>query len=149
MDIISLELGIALLLIFALPVVYIIHNQNKTKNVFIKKLKKAHPSVVISNIETLGKKVLITDTMNGMLHYGDFSTAKENIITIAVNTIKSPEVEKVLDKQNKSTLEVKLHIPYDTHKKLTIVFFDDDTGNDPQIALHQASLWKGAISEMM
>lgn len=149
MDIISLELGIALLLIFALPIVYIIWKQNKTKNVFIKKLKKVYPNAIISNIETLGKKALITDNSNGMLHYGDFSNAKENIITIAVNTIKSPEVEKVLDKQNKSILEIKLHIPYDIHKKLTIVFFDDDTGNDPQIALHQANLWKGAISEMM
>jgi len=148
MDIISLELGIALLLIFALPIVYIIRKQNKTKNVFIKKLKKVHPNAVISNIETLGKKALITDSVNGMLHYGDFSNAKENIITIAVNTIKLPEVEKVIDKQNKSTLEVKLHIAHDTHKKLTIVFFDDDTGNDPQIALHQANLWKAAINEM-
>jgi len=149
MDIISLELGIALLLIFALPIVYIIRKQNKTKNVFIKKLKKVHPNAVVSNTETLAHKVLITDAVNRMLYYGDSSNTKEDIVTIAVNTIKLPEVEKVMDKQNKGTLEVKLHIPHDTHKKLTIVFFDDDTGNDPQIALHQANQWKAAISEMM
>lgn len=156
MDIVSIEIGVGLLLLFVVPVIYAVTNQSRKEKKTIKKMEALCGSKAI--------KLSSTDIFQGLFIALDENSkylvtssvpVKEDQVTVynlkdirACNLVKN-EVPKAGQPKAKIIESVAIEIIFrDKDKpKEHIVFFDDDMGIDPHISINQATEWVARINK--
>jgi hypothetical protein len=156
MDIVSIEIGIGLLLLFVVPVIYAVTNQSRKEKKTIKKVETFCGSKTIKLTWTdifLGlfigldenSKYLVTSSVPVIEEQVNVYNLKD---IKACNLIKN-EVPKAGQPKAKIIESVAIELLFrDKDKpKEHIVFFDDDMGIDPHISVSQATEWVAKINK--
>lgn len=148
MDIISIEWGLALLLLFVGPVIYIIRAQSQKEKKAIKAITKSSSEEVnITQSELTGNRMIAIDSTNKKLFFVSLPVKKETLTTIDLKKIV--DVEVVSKTENKTTAHVALQLKFTDAAKQELAFFDDEVGTDANISLHQAKQWKNVITDLL
>ncbi len=154
MDIVSIELGIGMLLLFVVPVVYAVTAQSQKEKKTIKKVEafcgKNNIKLTTSDIfQTLfigideNAKYLATSTVPVKEEHVDGFNLKE-VKSCNVSKVETPKVGQPKAKTIESVaLELLFHDKNKPSHK--IVFFDDEMGIDPHLSVKEATDWCAKI----
>lgn len=158
MDLVSIELGIGMLLLFIVPIIYAVTNQSRKEKKTIKKVEALCGS----------SHIKLTDSA---IFQSLFIGIDENTKTLVTSSV--PVKEERIDvfplKDVKTCNVFKLEVPKPGQSKLTsiekvaielifkdkakknhhIVFFDDEIGMDPHTSVNQATTWVTLIRKSL
>lgn len=150
MDLISVELGIGLLLLFVIPVVYVITQQSQKEKKTIKKVEDLCKSKSIKLNETgIFQSLFIgIDENSGYLVTSSVPVKESQIEIFLVNSINKVHLIKELapkTSQSKTIVIEKVAIELQFKSKETpshqIVFFDEEVGANAHQSAYEASKW--------
>lgn len=159
MDIVSIEMGIGMLLLFVVPVVYVITNQARKEKKTIKKIEAicSHKNIKLSTFEIIDSLFVGIGVNSKYLAFGSLPVDESTLEIINLHEVKSCSIFKdELPKpgQPKATIIERVGVAVTVNRNNTlvkkeIIFFDDDRGNDPHIAMNQAKIWNGHIQNTL
>lgn len=158
MDLVSIELGIGMLLLFIVPIVYAVTNQSRKEKKTIKKVEALCGSSAIKLTDSAifhslfigidkSSKTLVTSTV---------PVKEEQVDVFSLKDIKSCslfklEVPKSGQPKAKTIEKVAIELEFKDkqRQKHHIVFFDEELGLDPHQSTNQASQWVEEIRKNM
>ena len=150
MDIISFELGILFLLLFMVPVLYIIYKSTSAQKRVKKEIQSLGKSqnLTLKNIELIGNTIIGIDENNHNLVFSNIKKPKESFQIVPVGAIKTCEV-KTHRIKNKSLdmVELELKGP-DLNKE--ILFYEEQDESivmDAEVCLHEVRKWEKTINQ--
>lgn len=150
MDIVSIEMGIGMLLLFVIPIIYAVTNQSRKEKKTVKKVEALCgsnavklTSSAIFNTLFIGidenSKNLVTSSVPVKEEHIDVFPLKDvnacNLFKLEVpkaGQLKATTIEKVT---------VELIFKDKEKKNHHIIFFDEEIGMDPHISVNQATTW--------
>tara|TARA_R110000850_G_scaffold271031_2_gene404890 strand:- start:289152 stop:289631 length:480 start_codon:yes stop_codon:yes gene_type:complete len=156
MDIVSIEIGIGLLLLFVVPVIYAVTNQSRKEKKTIKKVETfcGAKAIKLTSTDIFQGLFIGLDENSKYLVTSGVPVKEEHVILYNLKDIKGcnlfkNEVPKAGQPKAKTIESVAIEILFrDKDKpKEHIVFFDDDMGIDPHISVNQASDWVTRINK--
>ncbi|GGD94710.1 hypothetical protein [Planktosalinus lacus] len=156
MDIVSIEIGIGLLLLFVVPVIYAITNQSRKEKKTVKKVEDLCKSKSIKLNETGIFQALFIgiDEISGYLVTSSVPVKENQIELFALSSINKVQMIKELaPKTSRTKTEVieKVAIELQFKSKETpthqIVFFDEQVGTDAHQSSHEVSKWVKLIEK--
>lgn len=156
MDIVSIELGIGMLLLFVVPVVYAVTSQSRKEKKTIKKVEEfcGAKSVKITTSDIFHSLFIGIDESSKYLAVSSVPVKEENVDIYNLKEVKSCNLikkETAKPGQPKATFieKIAIELVFVNKQKLPveIVFFDDETGMDSQVSLNQAGIWVGIINK--
>ncbi len=156
MDIVSIELGIGMLLLFVVPIVYAVTNQSRKEKKTIKKVETLCGSSAVK---------LTSSAIFNTLFIGIDENSK-NLVTSSV-PVKEEHIDVFPLKDIKACNLFKLEVPKSGQPKATtiekvaielifknkekknhhIIFFDDEVGMEPYASVNEASGWVTLIQK--
>ncbi|MCR9182329.1 MAG: hypothetical protein NXH73_05335 [Flavobacteriaceae bacterium] len=156
MDLVSIELGIAMLLLFVVPIVYAVTNQSRKEK---KTIKKVETLCGLGNIKLTSSAILHTlfigiDENSKTLVTSTVPVKEEHIDVFPLKEVKSCSLIKIQipkpGQPNASTIEkvaIEISFKDKLRKNHQIIFFDDEIGIEPLVSLNQASSWLTLIQD--
>lgn len=156
MDLISIEMGIGMLLLFVIPIVYAVTNQSRKEKKTIKKVETLCGS---GNVKLTTSAIFHTlfigiDENSKTLVTSSVPVNEEHIDVFPLKEVKVCNLLKVQTPKpgqpKTSTIEkVAIEITFKdkNRKNHQIVFFDDEVGMDSLASANQASVWVTLIQE--
>jgi hypothetical protein len=150
MDIVSIEMGIGMLLLFVIPIIYAVTNQSRKEKKTVKKVEALCGSNAVK---------LTSSTIFNTLFIGIDENSK-NLVTSSV-PVKEEHIDVFPLKDVNACNLFKLEVPKAGQLKATtiekvavelifkdkekknhhIIFFDEEIGMDPHISVNQATTW--------
>jgi hypothetical protein len=150
METISIELGLLFLVLFTMPVLYVIiksaGGEKRVKKVIIALSKDQNLS--LKNIEVIGNTIIGMDESHHNLVLSNRKNPKETFQIVPVRSITSCTLKTVRIK-NKSLENVELELIGPKLKK-EIVFYEDQDESiviDAEACLHEVQKWERAIKK--
>lgn len=156
MDIISIELGVGLFLLFVVPVIYAVTYQSKKEKQTIKKIEALYASqnIKITKSAVFQTLFLGIDEQSKHLVTTTLPIQVSRVRLISLNEIKQVslikiEVPKPGQPKAKTIEKVAVELVFKTKEKspFQIVFFDDELGLDPHQSIVQANEWVDEIKK--
>ncbi len=156
MDIVSVEIGVGLLLLFVVPVIYAVTAQSRKEKKTIKKVEefcgKNNIKLTSTDIfQTLfigideDKKYLATSMVPVKEEHVDGFDLKQvrscNVAKIEVPKVGQPKAKSIL------SVAIELHFHDKNKESHKIVFFDDEMGIDPHLSVKEATEWCAKIQK--
>ncbi|PKP25919.1 MAG: hypothetical protein CVU03_06200 [Bacteroidetes bacterium HGW-Bacteroidetes-2] len=152
MEFVSLELGIALLLLFVVPVIYAVTNQSRKEKKTIKKVENLckTKAVKLTSSDIFQSLFIGIDENAKYLVTATVPVKEETIELYHLKDIKScnlykREVPKAGQPKIKIIEGVSLELILHDKTKHEIIFFDDDHGMNQDLSVNQASTWNEII----
>ncbi len=154
MDLVSIELGIAMLLLFVVPIVYAVTNQSRKEKKTIKKVETlcGHGNVKLTTSAIFHSLFIGIDESSKTLVTSSVPVKEEHIDVFPLKEVKSCSLIKIQipkpGQPKASTIEkvaVELTFKDKEKKNHQIVFFDDEVGMDPYASANDASKWTTLI----
>lgn len=144
-----MEWGIALFLLFAVPIVYIIRAQSQKEKRAIKTIEKLYrpKGVQISDSEILNSQFIGVDKINGYLVFAPIPVKEEDVTLVHIKNVARAEVSS--SGNSKSLDYVALQLTFKDQSKKELVLFNEDIGMDAQMSRHQANQWKTTINNLL
>lgn len=150
MDIISIELGVGLFLLFVGPVIYAVTNQSRKEKQTIKKIEALYASQNIKISKSAIYQTLFLGIDEQSKHlttaFLPFESSKAKLFLL--NEIKQAVLTKMETPKpgqpNAKTIEkVAIDLVFKNQNKpaFQLVFFDDEMGLDPHQSIVQANEW--------
>lgn len=149
MDIVSIEWGIALFLLFAVPIIYIIRSQTQKEKKAVKTIEKLYRAkgIKISDSEILNSQFIGVDKINGYLVFAPIPVKEEDVTLVHIKNVARAEVSS--SGNSKSLDYVALQLTFKDQSKKELVLFNEDIGMDAQMSRHQANQWKATINNLL
>jgi len=150
MDTISFELGILFLLLFMMPVLYIIFKSTIAQKRIKKEIQSLgkKQNLTIKNIEVIGNTIIGMDENHHNLVFSNIKKTKETFQIVPVGAIKTCAV-KTGRIRNKSLDTVGLELMGPELKK-EILFYqeeDESIAMDGEVCLHEVRKWEKTINQ--
>jgi len=154
MDLVSIEMGIGMLLLFVVPIVYAITNQSRKEKKTIKKVETLCGSTHIKLTDSAIFQSLFIgiDENSKTLVTSSVPVKEEHIDVFPLKDVKACNVFKLeLPKAGQpkaKTIEkvaIELIFKDKAKKNHLIVFFDEEIGIDPHASLHEATTWSTLV----
>jgi len=158
MDIVSIEMGIGMLLLFVIPIVYAVTNQSRKEKKTTKKVESLCGSSAIKLTSSAifhslfigideGSKTLVTSSVPVKEEHIDVFPLKEikacNLFKLEVPKAGQPKATTI------EKVAIELIFTDKEKKNHQIIFFDDEMGMDPHISVNQATTWTTLIRKNM
>lgn len=156
MDIISIELGIGMLLLFVVPIIYIATNQSRKEKKTIKKVEALSQSATIriSSSAIFHSLFIGIDETSKKLVTATVPVKEKHIHVFSLTDIKDCSVQKtevpIPGRPKVTTIEkvaIDLTFKDKGKKNYQIYFFNEEIGMDAHTSVHQASTWSTIIKE--
>lgn len=156
MDIISIELGLGLLLLFVGPVIYAVTSQSRKEKQTIKKVEAlcGSQNIKITKSAIFQSLFLGIDEQSKHLVTSSVPVKESKIDLFAINELKSVNLLKVEtpkpgQPKAKTIEKVAIELVFKSKEKpvFQIVFFDDELGLDPHQSIVQANEWVDEIKK--
>jgi hypothetical protein len=154
MDLVSIELGIGMLLLFVVPIVYAVTNQSRKEKKTIKKVESLCGSTNIKLTDSAifqslfigideNSKTLVTSSVPVKEEHIDVFPLKD----VKASSVFKLEVPKAGQPKMTSIEKVAIELIFKdkARKNHHIVFFDDEIGMDPHASMNQAATWTTLI----
>lgn len=150
MDIVSIELGIGMLLLFVVPIVYAVTNQSRKEKKTIKKVETlcGSSAVKLTSSAIFNTLFMGIDENSKNLVTSSVPVKEEHIDVFPLKDIKACKLFKLevpKSGQLKATsiekVAVELIFKDNEKKNHHIIFFDDEVGMEPHASVNQASSW--------
>ncbi|MEX0997276.1 MAG: hypothetical protein WDZ45_09535 [Flavobacteriaceae bacterium] len=150
MDSVSIEMGIAMLLLFVVPIVYAVTNQSRKEK---KTIKKVEALCGANQIKLTSSAIFHTlfigiDENSKTLVTSTVPVKEEHIDVFPLNEVKACNLLKIQTPKpgqpKASTIEkVAIEITFldKERKNHQIIFFDDEVGMEPLASVNEASSW--------
>lgn len=158
MDIVSIELGLGLLLLFVGPVIYAVTSQSRKEKQTIKKVEAlcGSQNIKITKSAIFQSLFLAIDEESKHLVTSTVPVKEIEIELVSITTLKSVSLFKVEtprpgQPKAKTIEKVAIELVFkDKHKPShQIVFFDEEVGLDPYQSVNQASEWVEEIKKQI
>ena len=142
----SFIVGIIILLLFVIPIAWVIYNSNKkikNRKKLVQNLCKDH-GMLVDKPEQVGNALIGIDYQNKKMFYTSFKNIESDFIMIPTESITDIRINKEKYAGRDNILHVAIAI--DTNeKKYTLSVYDDKAENqtviDAKACLHQANQW--------
>jgi hypothetical protein len=150
MDIVSIELGLGLLLLFVGPVIYAVTSQSRKEKQTIKKVEAlcGSQNIKITKSAIFQSLFLGIDEQSKHLVTSAVPVKESKIDLFPINDLKSVnflkvETPKPGQSKAKTIEKVAIELVFKDKQKPNhhIVFFDDEVGLDPYQSANQAMEW--------
>tara|TARA_R110002072_G_scaffold287464_6_gene453220 strand:+ start:40307 stop:40786 length:480 start_codon:yes stop_codon:yes gene_type:complete len=156
MDIVSIELGIGMLLLFVVPIVYAVTNQSRKEKKTIKKVETLCGSSAVKLTSTAIFNTLFIgiDENSKKLVTSSVPVKEEHIDLFPLKDIKACNLFKLevpKSGQPKATtiekVAIELIFKNKEKKNHHIIFFDEEVGMEPYASVNEASGWVTLIQK--
>lgn len=142
----SLIVGIFFLLLFIIPIGWVIYKANnkiKTRKTLVQNLCKSH-GMLVEKPEQVGNALIGIDYQNKKMFYTKLKNIEAEFIMIPTESITDIRISKDKYAGRNNILQVAIHI--DTNEKnYKLIVYDDKAENqtviDAKACLHEANQW--------
>lgn len=156
MDIVSIELGIGMLLLFVVPIVYAVTNQSRKEKKTIKKVETlcGSSAVKLTSSAIFNTLFIGIDENSKHLVTSSVPVKEEHIDLFPLKDIKACnlfklEVPKAGQPKATTIEKVAIELIFKNKEKKNhhIIFFDDEVGIEPHASVNEASGWVTLIQK--
>lgn len=152
MEINSIAIGIVVLLLFTVPILYLIINSSQTDKKRKKQFNKlcAENGVSVTNYEVIGSAIIALDATLKKVMYTTLNDLENRFQVVDLQLVKNCNVKTVQPKKKHLEL-VELELSGAKFHNDIIVYQEDDETliADPEMCLHEVQKWEQLIKKQL